>query len=89
MPPQVSDRPRATRPPVPLLALATCVVALVAALYLLWGQQLAVARVGPALPVRPNFVVIQTDDSTLEQLYAAWRPSPARRRSGRCRTRWT
>ncbi len=76
MPPQVTDRPRAMRPPVPLLALATCVVALVAALYLLWGQQSAVARVGPALPVRPNFVVIQTDDSTLEQLYASFTPYP-------------
>jgi N-acetylglucosamine-6-sulfatase len=57
---------------------ATAVFAAVAAFYLAFGQHLAVARqaVASDLPVRPNFVVIQTDDSTLEQLYAAWRPSP-------------
>jgi N-acetylglucosamine-6-sulfatase len=58
--------------------LATAVFAAIAALYLGFGQHLAAARVPNAtgLPTRPNFVVIQTDDSTLEQLYAAWRPSP-------------
>ncbi|HEX8754500.1 MAG TPA: sulfatase [Solirubrobacterales bacterium] len=60
----------------PLVVLATSVLALVAAVYLLWGQRPAAAQVGPALPVRPNFVVIQTDDSTLEQLYAAFTPYP-------------
>jgi N-acetylglucosamine-6-sulfatase len=43
---------------------------------MLAGVAAAQAPPGPALPVRPNFVVIQTDDSTLEQLYAAWRPYP-------------
>jgi N-acetylglucosamine-6-sulfatase len=58
--------------------LATAIFAAIAAFYLGFGQHLAAARVpaAPGLPTRPNFVVIQTDDSTLEQLYAAWRPSP-------------
>jgi N-acetylglucosamine-6-sulfatase len=58
--------------------LATAIFAAVAGLYMAFGQHLAVARSATAasLPTRPNFVVIQTDDSTLEQLYAAWRPSP-------------
>ena len=59
-----------------LVALATSVLALVAALYLLWGQRPALAQVSPALPARPSFVVIQTDDSTLEQLYATFAPYP-------------
>ena len=48
----------------------------VIATYLIWGDRLASATIEPALPVRPNFVVIQTDDSTLEQLYASFTPYP-------------
>ncbi|MBS1861658.1 MAG: sulfatase [Actinobacteria bacterium] len=59
-----------------LLGLVAAVLVLVTTTYLLWGERTAAAQVGPALPVRPNFVVIQTDDSTLEQLYAAWQPYP-------------
>jgi arylsulfatase A-like enzyme len=76
MPPLPTARPPRTRASVSLVALATSVVALVAALYLLWGQRPAAAQVTPALPARPNFVVIQTDDSTLEQLYATFTPYP-------------
>jgi arylsulfatase A-like enzyme len=52
------------------------IFALVVALYLAFGQHLAAAGMPttPALPARPNFVVIQTDDSTLEQLYASFTP---------------
>ncbi len=74
MPPPVTNSPPRTR--ASLVAVATSVVALVAALYLLWGQRSAVAQVTPALPARPSFVVIQTDDSTLEQLYATFTPYP-------------
>ena len=35
----------------------------------------------------PSFVVIQTDDQTLDELYAAFTPSRAPRRSAQCRTR--
>jgi arylsulfatase A-like enzyme len=72
--------PRLHRPRLPRASrlLATALFAAIAAFYLAFGQHLAIARLPTAasLPARPNFVVIQTDDSTLEQLYAAWRPSP-------------
>jgi arylsulfatase A-like enzyme len=68
------------------LALAASVLALLAALVFAFGQQSASAA-GPAaqgtkkshlalLPEgqRPNFVVIQTDDQTLDQLYASYTP---------------
>jgi arylsulfatase A-like enzyme len=60
------------------LTLGAGVLALLTALYLLLADQRVAASVlpQPALPARPNFVVIQTDDSTLEQLYAAYRPYP-------------
>ena len=35
----------------------------------------------------PNFVVIQTDDQTLDQLYATYTPAGGAT-IGRCRTRW-
>src|SRR4249919_3303379 len=64
------------------LALAASVVALLAALVFALGQQSASAA--PAskkqqtalLPEgqKPNFVVIQTDDQTLDQLYATYTP---------------
>jgi arylsulfatase A-like enzyme len=59
-------------------SLAAAILALAVALGLLGGPRGAVAQVppGPALPVHPNFVVIQTDDSTLDQLYAAYTPYP-------------
>jgi arylsulfatase A-like enzyme len=68
------------------LAFAVAVLALLAALVLAAGQQSASAA-SPAraskqshfalLPEgeRPNFVVIQTDDQTLDQLYATYTPS--------------
>jgi N-acetylglucosamine-6-sulfatase len=60
------------------LSLAAAVLALAAALGLPGGPHSAFGQVppGPALPVHPNFVVIQTDDSTLDQLYAAYTPYP-------------
>ncbi len=58
-----------------LFAIAAGLLAALTTLYLLWGGR-AAAQVGPALPARPNFVVIQTDDQTLEQLYAAFQPYP-------------
>ena len=58
-----------------LFAIAAGLLAALTTLYLLWGGR-AAAQVGPALPARPNFVVIQTDDQTLEQLYAAYQPYP-------------
>lgn len=52
------------------------IFAVIIAFYLTFGQHLAAALpTSPALPARPNFVVIQTDDSTLEQLYASYTPS--------------
>jgi N-acetylglucosamine-6-sulfatase len=53
------------------------IFAAIIALYLAFGQHpaAAVPPTAPALPTRPNFVVIQTDDSTLEQLYASYTPS--------------
>jgi N-acetylglucosamine-6-sulfatase len=70
------------------LALAASVVALLAAFVFAAGQQSASAA-SPAAPAiaakkqqtallpegeRPNFVVIQTDDQTLDQLYATYTP---------------
>jgi N-acetylglucosamine-6-sulfatase len=40
------------------------------------GRAIGQPPPGPAVPAHPNFVVIQTDDSTLDQLYAAFTPSP-------------
>ncbi len=67
------------------LALATSVLALLAALLFAAGQQSASAaspaagaskRQNTLLPAgqKPNFVVIQTDDQTLDQLYATYTP---------------
>jgi N-acetylglucosamine-6-sulfatase len=66
------------------LALAASVVALLAALVFALGQQSASAAPAVAskkqqtalLPEgqKPNFVVIQTDDQTLDQLYATYTP---------------
>jgi N-acetylglucosamine-6-sulfatase len=67
------------------LALAASVLALLAALVFAAGQQSANAaapakaskqRQTALLPAgqRPNFVVIQTDDQTLDQLYATYTP---------------
>jgi arylsulfatase A-like enzyme len=55
-----------------LLLPATAVLMLFVAIGLADRQQPAVA----AAQQRPNFVVIQTDDSTLEQLYASYKPYP-------------
>ncbi|HKA66659.1 MAG TPA: sulfatase-like hydrolase/transferase, partial [Solirubrobacterales bacterium] len=66
------------------LALAASVLALLSALVFAPGQQSASAappataskRHAALLPAgqRPNFVVIQTDDQTLDQLYATYTP---------------
>jgi N-acetylglucosamine-6-sulfatase len=65
------------------LALAASVLALLAALVFAAGQQSASAAAGAAkkqqtalLPEgqKPNFVVIQTDDQTIDQLYATYTP---------------
>jgi N-acetylglucosamine-6-sulfatase len=66
------------------LALAASVVALLAALLFALGQQSASAAAPAAsgaqqaalLPEgqKPNFVVIQTDDQTIDQLYATYTP---------------
>ncbi len=55
-----------------LLLLAAVTLVLLAILGLADHQQ----PVEAAAQQRPNFVVIQTDDSTLEQLYAAYTPYP-------------
>nr|MBA3866718.1 sulfatase [Solirubrobacterales bacterium] len=53
------------------LTIATCVLGLLVAFGLLIGDQAKAAAEGRP---RPSFVVIQTDDQTLDQLYAAIAP---------------
>src|SRR5664279_1029032 len=53
------------------LTIATCVLGLLVAFGLLIGDQAKAAVEGRP---RPSFVVIQTDDQTLDQLYAAIAP---------------
>ncbi len=63
-----------TRAPVGALpAIAAGLLALVAALALLTGGS-AESAAAAAKKDRPNFVVIQTDDQTLDQLYASYTP---------------
>jgi len=68
------------------LALAASVLALLASLLFAAGQQSASAAAAPDAPSKgrvallpegqkPNFVVIQTDDQTLDQLYATYTPA--------------
>ncbi len=63
----------------PLLLLAVGVLVLLIVFSLVARQPPTAAALEPpsaAIPVHPNFVVIQTDDSTLDQLYAAYTPYP-------------
>jgi N-acetylglucosamine-6-sulfatase len=66
------------------LALLASIAALIAVLAWAWGQPhaQAAAPTAPASPPasasaeqRPSFVVIQTDDQTLDQLYATYKPA--------------
>ena len=77
-----------------LLPAAAGTLALVVALSLIANSPAAAetgAGVGPlGGPSRPNFIVVQTDDQTLDGLYASYRPyegAPAIRAMPR--TRWT
>lgn len=54
------------------LTIAICVLGLLVAFLLLIGDQAKAAAEGRP---RPSFVVIQTDDQTLEQLYATYAPA--------------
>ncbi|MBW8059087.1 MAG: sulfatase [Solirubrobacterales bacterium] len=66
------DRPRQTRAPAGArLLVAASALALLTALALAGGQPRASAAANP----RPSFVVIQTDDQTLDGLYATFRSS--------------
>src|SRR3954454_11130374 len=56
------------------LALAAGLVALLAALVFAAGRGAETTPAAAAARPRPNFVVIQTDDQTLDQLYASFRP---------------
>ena len=74
------------------LPVAVVLLALLCALALSVARPARSTPTGPPLnpnEERPSFVVIQTDDQTLDGLYATFTPTPARRTRGRCRTRST
>ncbi len=68
-----SEQSRSTRAPAAVrLAIGACVLAaLIGLILLLDGER---ARAAEPVTQRPSFVVIQTDDQTLDQLYAAIEP---------------
>ena len=57
------------------LALAAALLALLCALAVLAGRGAEASPAAAAAKPRPNFVVIQTDDQTLDELYAAYQPA--------------
>ena len=58
------------------MVVAAALLALLAVLVLA-GRQFSVAGAARPAAQKPNFVVIQTDDQTLDQLYATYTPPAA------------